>query len=186
MGVTVFKNQPTSEAMRAFLGRTMAKSKAIPRYIVCDRGKQFDCSGFRTWCRREGIRPHRYGAIGHHGSIAVIERAILTAKTIISRALFVPYRREAFLRELILVAHWYNCFRPHTWLGGKTPNERYDGEFPANRRPRFEPRNRWKRNSPRAKPWALVRGSPGAKLSIEVRFHEDRMHLPIVTVRRAA
>jgi transposase InsO family protein len=186
MGVTVFKNQPTSEAMRAFLGRTMAKSKAKPRYIVCDRGKQFDCSGFRTWCRRKGIMPPRYGAIGHHGSIAVIERAILTTKTIISRLLFVPYRREAFLRELTLAAEWYNEHRPHSWLRGQTPHERYDGKFPANRRPRFEPRNCWPRGSPCSKPWALVRGSPGAKLSIEVRFHEDRKHLPIVTVRRAA
>jgi transposase InsO family protein len=186
MGVTVFKNQPTSEAMRAFLGRTIAKSKAKPRYIVCDRGKQFDCSGFRTWCRRKDINPPRYGAIGHHGSIAVIERAILTTKTIISRLLLVPYRREAFLRELTLAAHWYNCFRPHTWLGGKTPNERYDREFPANRRPRLEPRHCWPRGSPCSKPWALVRGSPGAMLSIEVRFHEGRKHLPIVTVRRAA
>lgn len=50
MGVTAFKSQPTSAAMRAFLGRTIAKAKAAPRYIVCDRGKQFDCSGFRKWC----------------------------------------------------------------------------------------------------------------------------------------
>ena len=25
-----------------------------PRYIVCDRGVQFDCDGFRKWCRTEG------------------------------------------------------------------------------------------------------------------------------------
>jgi hypothetical protein len=110
----------------------------------------------------------------------------LTIKTIISRLLFVPYRREAFLRELTLAAHWYNCFRPHIWLGGQTPNEHYDGDFPADRQRRFEPRNRWKRGSPCAKSWALVRGSPGAKLSIEVCFHEGRKHLLIVTVRRAA
>ena len=71
------------------------------------------------------------------------------------------------------------------WFGGKTPNETYNCIFSANRRPRFAPRVRWARGSPCAKPWALVRGSPGAKLSIEVRFHEGRKHLPIVTVRRA-
>ena len=186
MGITAFKNQPTSEAMRAFLGRTIAKAKATPRYIVCDRGKQFDCPGFRMWCRRKGIKPPRYGAIGQHGSIAVVERAILTTKTIISQLLLVPYRREAFLRELILAAEWYNRFRPHSWLNGRTPNEVYDGKFPANRRPRLEPRDRWRRSSPCAKPWALVRGSPGAKLTMEVQFYAGRKHLPIVSVHRAA
>jgi transposase InsO family protein len=130
----------------------MAQSKAKSRYIVCDRGKQFDCSGFRTWCRRKGMRPPRYGAIGHHGSIAVIERAILTTKTIISRLLFVPYRREAFLRELMPAAEWYNEHRPHSWLRGQTPNERYNGEFPTNRRPRLEPRDCRSRGSPCAEP----------------------------------
>jgi hypothetical protein len=145
------------------------------------------CASYATIMSGVSLHPPRYQnpLVYHSRSIAVSVR-ILTTKTIISRLLFMPYRREALLRELTLAARWYNCFRPHTWLGGKTQNERYDSEFPANRRPRFEPRNRWKRGSPCAKPWALVRGSPGAKLSIEVRFHEDRMHLPIVTVRRAA
>ena len=186
MGITAFKSQPTSDAVRAFLGRTIAKAQKAPRHIVCDRGKQFDCSGFRTWCHRKGIKPPRYGAIGHHGSIAVVERAILTMKCLLARLLFVSYRRDAFMRELTAAADWHNEHRPHSWLRGQTPNERYYGKFPANRRPRFEPRNRWARGSPCARPWALVRGSPGARLAFEVRFHEGRKHLPIVTVRRAA
>ena len=43
-------------------------------------------------------------------------------------------------RELTAAADWYNECRPHTWPGGRTPNERYTGRFPANRWPRFEPR----------------------------------------------
>jgi hypothetical protein len=97
-------------------------------------------------------------------------RAILTMKGMLARLLFVSYRRDVFLRQITAAADWHNEHRPHSWLRG----------------PRFEPRNRWKRGSPCAKPWALVRGSPGAKLSIEVCFHEGRKHLPIVTVRRAA
>jgi hypothetical protein len=62
MGVTVFKSRPTSAAMRAFPGRTITKAKRAPRYIVCDRRKQFDCSRFTTWCRRKRINPPRYGA----------------------------------------------------------------------------------------------------------------------------
>ena len=170
MGVTAFKSVPNCAAVCSFLGRTIAKAKKTPRYIVCDRGEQFDCKGFRKWCKRKGIKRPRYGAIGKHGSIAVVERVILTIKCLLSCLPFVPYRREAFLRELTQITEWYNRIRPHSWLGGKTPNEVYYGRFPANRRPRFEPRSRWPRGSPCAKPWALVRGSPGAKLTLEVSF----------------
>ena len=83
MGTAAFRCQPTSEAVRGFLGRTIAKVKATPKYIVCDRGGQFDCEGFRAWCRRKGIKPPRYGAIGQHGSIAVVERFILTMKCLL-------------------------------------------------------------------------------------------------------
>ncbi len=185
MGVTAFKTQPNCEAVCGFLGRSIAKAGRAPKYIVCDRGKQFDCDAFRKWCKRKGVKRPRYGAIGKHGSIAVVERAILTIKCLLARLLLVPYRREAFLRELKYAADWYNEMRPHTWLDGRTPNERYDGRFPANRRPRFEPRSRWPRGSPCAQPWALVRGKPGARLTLDVSFHAGRRHLPIVELRRA-
>lgn len=84
------------------------------------------------------------------------------------------------------IVDWYNEHRPHAWLGGRTPNEVYYGRYPGNRRPRFEPRSHWPRGSPCARPWALTRGSPGARLTIEVRFHNGNRQLPIVTVKRAA
>jgi transposase InsO family protein len=186
MGCAAFKSQPTSEAVRSFLGRTIANAKKTPKYLVCDRGGQFDCKGFRDWCRRKGIRPPRYGAIGQHGSIAVVERFIQPLKSLLFCLLLVPYRQESFRRELDAITQWYNAHRPHTWLGGKTPDEVYFDRYPDNRRPRFEPRPQWPRGSPCAKPWALVRGKPGAELILEVRFHRGRKHLPIVTLRRAA
>ena len=185
MGVAAMKEQPTSEAVRAFLGRAIARAKKTPKYIVCDRGGQFDCAGFRDWCRRKGIKPPRYGAIGQHGSIAVVERFILTLKCLLSCLIFVPYRRDAFQRELDATVTWYNGHRPHTWLGGKTPDEVYHGRFPANRQPRCEPRSRWPRGSPCARPWALVRGQACTSVVLDVTFHAGRKHLPIVTLRRA-
>jgi hypothetical protein len=132
----------------------------------------------------------RFGVIfsfpGQHGSIAVVERFILTLKGVLSCLFPLPFRRRSFQRELDQIVDWYNAHRPHTWLGGRTPNEAYYGRFPANRRPRLEPRPRWPRGSPCAKPWALVRGSPGARLTIEVSFHQGRKHLPIVRLKRAA
>ena len=35
-----------SEEVRAFLGRAMAKEKANPRHLICDKGPRFWCAGF--------------------------------------------------------------------------------------------------------------------------------------------
>ena len=185
MGVTAFTKQPDCKAVCGFLGRTFSKAKKAPRHIVCDRGKQFDCDAFRKWCKKKGIQRPRYGAVGKSGSIAVVERSILTTKCLLALMPFISYRREEFLQQLLDTVQWYNESRPHTWLGGKTPNEVYFKTFPANRRPRYETRDRWPRGAPCARPWALVRGSPGAKLTLEVRFHAERKHLPVVTLKRA-
>lgn len=186
LGVSTFCTQPKSDAIRVFLGRTVSRAGAVPKYIVCDRGIQFDCGGFRRWCRRCGIRP-RYGAVGQHGSIAVVERFIRTLKeSCTRRLLLVPLVREMFQREVRFFADWYNAHRPHETLGGATPDEVYYRRFPANRRPRHEPRSRWPRGAPCARPWALTRGRPGARLELEIEFLGGRKHLPIVTLRRVA
>ena len=186
MGLGVFFQRPDCRAVCTFLGQTVHRVGTAPKYIVCDRDSIFDCPAFRSWVKRKGIKPPRYGAIGQHGSIAVIERYILSLKTECSRRILVPLRRNAFRRELQCFADWYNKARPHMMLGGKTPNEVYHERRPANRRPRIEPRERWPRGSPCAKPWALVAGKPGARFSVGIHFHAGRRHLPIVTLKRAA
>jgi hypothetical protein len=80
---------------------------------------------------------------------------------------------------------WYNGHRPHTSLDGRTPDEVYFNLRPANRQPRFEPRARWPRGSPCARPRVLVKGAPGDCPELTVRFHANRKHLPIVILRRA-
>ena len=185
MGVTAFTKQPDCKAVCGFLGRTISKAKKAPRHIICDRGSQFDCDAFRKWCKRTGIQRPRYGAVGRSGSIAVVERSILTMKSLLLLMPFISYRREEFVRQLLDTTQWYNECGPHTWLGGKTPNEVYFGTFPANRRPRYETRVRWPRSSSYARPWALVRGSPGAKLTLDVSFYRGHKHLPVVTLKRA-
>ena len=119
--------------MWGFLGRTIAKAGRATKYIVCDRGKQFDCDAFRKWCKRKGVKRPRYGAIGKHGSIAVVERAILTIKCLLSQLLLVPYRREAFLRELKYAADWYNEMRP-THMAGR-PNAKRALRWPLSGQP---------------------------------------------------
>jgi len=49
---------------------------------------------FKDWCDRQGITP-RFGAVGQHGSIALIERFILSLKNGCARIILVPLRTDA-------------------------------------------------------------------------------------------
>ena len=72
MGTALFKKEPSSIQVRAFLGRTIADGGAKPKHLISDKGPQFwPCHGFKDWCDRRGIKP-RFGAVGKHGSIALV------------------------------------------------------------------------------------------------------------------
>jgi len=185
MGFAVFDQQPTSVAVRTFLGRTIRKAGAAPRHLITDQGTQFRDKEFRRWCRRRGIR-QRFGAVGKYGSIAIVERLIRTLKNECTRRFLIPYERNALRRELALYIDWYNDHRPHDALDSATPDEIFSGRRPACRKPRFEPRRRWPRGSPCAGPQAAVRGRCGQRLELSVSYLSRRKHLPIIELRRAA
>ncbi len=185
MGIAVFEQQPTSSAVRAFLGRAMRKTGTNPRHLVTDQGVQFIDAGFRKWCVRKRIR-QRFGAVGKYGSIAVVERLIRTIKSECTRKLIVPYRCEDFRRELLHFTNWYNQHRPHEFLEGCTPDEIYFGLDPAGSAPRFEPRKGWPRGSPCAAPRTGVQGQCGISLELNVCRMAGRSHLPIVELKTAA
>ena len=170
---------------RMALGRTIHSAGRAPKYLICDKGPQFWCPGFKSWCKRRKIKP-RFGAIGQHGSIAVIERFILTMKMHCTRVILVPVRREKIRDELPRFASWYNGHRPHMTLKGSTPDEVYQGRHPTCRYPRFEPRPNWPARSPCARPGVPIRGRPGQRFELNVEFEAVRKHLPNVTLRRAA
>ncbi len=95
MGLAVFDRQPTSIQVRQFLARAIRQVGGAPKYIICDKGGQFWCDGFKAWCKRRGITP-RFGAVGKHGSIAVVERFIRTMKSECTRRPpLVPMRKES-------------------------------------------------------------------------------------------
>jgi len=171
--------------MQVFLRCVIRKVGATPKYIICDKGPQFWCDGFKRWCKRCGIRP-RFGAIGKHGSIAVIERFIRSLKQEGLRRTLISLCQRTFQQDVLFYEAWYNEHRPHTALGGATPNEVYFNHRPTNRTPRFEPRARWPRGSPCARPQVLVKGRPGVRVELDVTFHGGRKHLPVVTLRRVA
>jgi putative transposase len=185
VGVWIFMGRPRSVVVRSFLGRMIAQASVTPKYLICDKDSIFWCGGFKSWCRRKGIRP-RFGAAGKHGSIAVVERFIRTMKDEGTRRAMVPQRRTTFRTELKHFVSWYNTHRPHTTLDGKTPDEVYFSLRPANRQPRIEPRKRWPRVAPCAAPSTLIAGQPGDRFTLNVEFLGGARHLPVVSLRRAA
>ena len=116
----------------------------------------------------------------------MVERFIQTIKVECTRKLLVSLRSKTFRRELSWFTVWYNQHRPHTTLGGRTPDEVYFHQRPANRSPRFEPRARWPRSAPCALPQVLVKGQPGVRIELEVSYQQKRKHLPVATLRRVA
>jgi transposase InsO family protein len=176
MGFAVFPKVPSSSEVRDFLDRAIRARGHTPRYIVADKGKQFWCRSFKTWCKRRGIRP-RYGRVGEPASIAIVERFIRSMKDECTRLLLTPMSLAGMRRELRLYTIWYNTQRTHMGLGGKTPQEVYEGR--ARRRRRFEPRPRWPHGRHRRK-------TGGDKFDLDVTYIEDRKHLPVIELRRAA
>jgi hypothetical protein len=130
-----------------------------PKYIVSDQGTQFQAE-YRAWCKQHGVKP-RFGAIGKHGSIALIERCIRSLKEECLRRTLVPFRLEPLVAELELYVTWFNEHRPHQGLGGKTPNEVFAASAAARDGPRWEPRKRY--------PLRAVRGRRSSR--VKLRAH---------------
>ena len=124
MGSAVFDQQPTSSAVRAFLGRAIRTALSYPRHLITDHGGQFTDDGFRRWYRRRGIRQH-FGAVEKYGSLSGVERLIRTIKNECTRKLLVSYDRTGLRSELSLFVEWYNGHRPHSTLDARTPDEVY-------------------------------------------------------------
>ena len=176
VGYAVFSQLPSSKQVQSFLDRVIRRNGQAPQYVVTDKGVQFWCRSFKRWCKRRDIRP-RYGAVGEPASIAIVERFIRSMKQECTRCLLVPLSLGAMRKELDLYAIWYNTHRPHTALAGKTPREAF-GQRTV-RRKRLEPRPGWPRHGHR-------RGPGGDRFRLAVSYVDDRKHLPVIELRRAA
>ena len=185
MGFSVFPKKIDSPEIQAFLESVIDHAKTPPKYLISDKDSIFWCKSFNQWCTQKEIRP-RYGAIGKHGSIAIVERLIRTMKDEFTRRILVALSKIIFHCELDHYIRYYNEHRPHTSYNGKTPNEVYFKLRPANQRPRIEPRKHWPRRSRCSRPQTLIAGQPGDWFTMEVDFINGRRHLPIVLLKRAA
>lgn len=166
LGFRIFKTQPTSEQIRSFLAATIRNVGKAPKHLITDQGSQFTAKGYKRWCKRRKIKP-RYGAIGHYGSIAIIERFIRSFKEEHIDRILVPFRLQDFRREISAYIDWYNRFRPHQSLAGKTPQEVYSG-------------------STTSPPDLLTEKAETTNLDLTVLWHRDQKHLPIVELRKVA
>ena len=171
MGSVAFLKEPTSTEIRDVLNGVIRREGASPRHIICDRGPQFTSGDFKKWCKDEEVKP-RYGALGSKKSIAITERFHLTMKNEFTRKVDVTLVEASFQRDLDDFRTWYNRFRPHSYLGGATPDEKYSGQTPANTLPRFEPRAL-------AKPRVELRGKPGQRVQFDIDFVGGNKLLPI-------
>jgi transposase InsO family protein len=185
MGFAVFKSEPSSEEVTAALDRIWLKEGIRPKHLIVDQGPMFKCAHFEEeWCEERNIQP-RFGAVHKHGSIAVVERFHRTAKELL-RLITIPEEQSLFEMEISAIIRWYNEHRPHETLGGKTPDEVFFSREAANQLPRLEPRERWPRGAPCAKPQVEIDGEPGDPIVLEIDCLDGRRHLPIILARRAA
>jgi len=185
MSLAVFPQKPDSRTVGTFLESVLRSVDARPKDLVCDQDKVFWGKSCKDWCRRNEVKP-RSGAVGEHGSMAVVERALRTRKNECTRPILVPPRRGEFHRELMSLLDWYNEQRSPRTLVGRRPKEVYFRRYPAHRLPGLEPRTRWPRRSRCARPGPLVAGQPGDRFSLAVSYHDGYRPLPIVSLRPAA
>ena len=84
-----------------------------------------------------------------------------------TRCILVPLSEDGIRREIALYVNWYNQFRPHQALGGRIPMDLYFGI--EEETTCFE-----------------TRGENAVAILLVVTRLDDRRHLPIVELKRAA
>ncbi|MGC9986086.1 MAG: integrase core domain-containing protein, partial [Polyangia bacterium] len=163
------------------LDEAARRAGGVPKYTVSDQGSEFG-EEYLEWCDDHDVRA-RFGAIGRHGSIAVEERFIRTLKKEGLAYELVPLHHGALCASLARFDDWYNEVRPHSSVGGATPDEIFHGRRPANRRRRFEPRARYPVVSTKSSPTSCGRAVVVVEEAPKARATSNLASCPIV-IRR--
>lgn len=172
------RREPSASDVCAALDDAVLHAGTAPNHLISDQGPQFQ-SDYRAWCKLHGAKP-RYGAVGQHGSIAIIERFILSLKQEFLRRIHVPSSESRMLGAMAAYQRWYNEQRPHASLEGRTPREMLASAPPPHARPRIEPRARY----------PIDRGPPARRARGPLELVVDNVggfrELPVVSLREAA
>jgi transposase InsO family protein len=154
--------QPTAMFATRLLDVAIRNAGRAPKHSISDQGVQFKSKRFQMWLRRRGIK-HRYGALGQHGSIAILERAWRTMKASIPWTWCIFATPASVECHVEVFRRWYNAERPHTTLKGKSPDDVRLG------------RRRRKRAIPETGKWKLT-----------VHWTGPTRDLPVVRLRKVA
>ena len=172
------RREPSSSDVCAALDDAVLHAGTAPNHLISDQGSQFQ-SDYRAWCELHGAKP-RYGAVGQHGSIAIIERFILSLKQEFLRRIHVPSTESRMLEAMAAYQRWYKEHRPHASLDGRTPREMLEGAPPPRERARIDPRARY----------PIGRGPPARRARGPLELVVDDVggfrELPVIRLRQAA
>ena len=131
VAIRAFARVPKASDVRAILRD--AFSRALPNYLLTDRGTQFKACAITKLCRRRGVR-RRYGAVARWQSVAIVDRFFKSLKSEYISRWLVLLPMECVTAALHRYTKWYNRLRPHQGLGGATPDEAYSGRRPRKSR----------------------------------------------------
>ena len=125
LAVRVSPGEPDAAFACRLMGDAIDRHKK-PRWVVSDRGVQFTAKRFRRYLRRRRIW-RRYARVGN-ANLARIDRFWRTLKEEYARGLFLYRPIQTLERDLGRYALWHSKWRPHSGLGGVTPDEIHAGK----------------------------------------------------------
>jgi len=119
----VFKGTPATAHM-VRLVRSAVTSFGKPRFLICDHGGQF-ADRFTAMIETDGITVVK-GKVRQPSFNGKVERLFRTLR-IWLRVAVLPIRARQFQQQIDDYMAWYNEQRPHASLGGRTPDEAWNG-----------------------------------------------------------
>lgn len=119
IGARAFATRPTTKDLVQLIDDS-SKASSTPRFIVTDRGSQFQ-QVFHTALMRRGIT-HARGPAQVWQFNAKVERLFWSLKRW-WRVSLVPPNLTSIQKRLESFAIWHNLYRPHASLGMLTPSE---------------------------------------------------------------
>ena len=157
----VFNGTPATAHM-VRLVRSAVRSFGKPRFLICDHGGQF-AGRFTATIETDGITVVK-GKVRQPSFNGKIERLFRTLR-IWLRLAVLPISVRPLQQRMNQYLDWYNEHRPHASLGGRTPDEAWNGiELP-------EP--------------IPIRATDPDEIVVQVRrrSYRDDPALPILTIR---
>tara|TARA_R110002072_G_C7977582_1_gene535743 strand:- start:23499 stop:24734 length:1236 start_codon:yes stop_codon:yes gene_type:complete len=119
VGIRAFAKRPTTKDLIQLIDDSI-KAHSIPRFIISDRGSQFQ-RAFHVAMIRRGIT-HARGPVRVWQFNAKVERLFWSLKRW-WRVSLMPPNLSMIQKRLDYFAAWHNLYRPHASLGMMTPSE---------------------------------------------------------------